>query len=58
MDYLRETKIKIKKKSAKCILTALMAFFDTVGPVWNFFFLKTPNPDERNDEISVKVMKF
>ena len=37
---------KTKKKTAQCILAALMAFFDKFGPIWNFFFVKTPNPDE------------
>ena len=46
---------KIKKKLAKIILTALLAFFDAVGPVWNFLCVKTLNPEEnieRNNEIS------
>ena len=33
-------------KIAGLIHKALLAFFDTVGPLWNFFFLKTQDPHE------------
>ena len=38
-----------KKKTAECILAALLACFDTVGPVWNFLFVKKPNLDKTNE---------
>ena len=38
--------LKFRDKVAECILAALLAFFDAVGPVWNFLFVKTPNPDK------------
>ena len=41
---------KVKDKLAKQIHTALLAFFDAVGPCWNFLFLKTP--EEINNEPS------
>ena len=41
--------VKTRDKVAECILAAFMAFFNTVGPVWNFFFLKTPYSDETSE---------
>ena len=38
--------LKFRDKVAECILVALLAFFSAVGPVWNFLFVKTPNPYE------------
>ena len=35
---------KVADQTRKGILT----FFDTVGPVWNFFFVKTHDPDPSN----------
>ena len=52
---------RFKKKLADFILTALMAFFNAVGPVWNFLCTKTLNPDGTNDsnnEISLDVIKL
>ena len=31
----------VRDKLAERILVALLAFFDFVGPVWNFLFLRT-----------------
>ena len=42
--------LQIRDKVAECILTALLACFNTVGPVWNFLFVKAPNPDESDEE--------
>ena len=36
--------LKFRDKVAECILAALLAFFNAVGPVWNFLFVKAPNP--------------
>ena len=52
---------KFKKKAAKCILEALLAFFDFVSPVWNFFFLKTPDSEtasQASNSISQTVIKL
>ena len=38
--------LKVRDKVAEYILIALMAFFNAVGPVWNFLFVKAPNPDK------------
>ena len=38
--------VNFKKKLADGIYRALMACFNTVGPVWNFFCIKTPNGDQ------------
>ena len=37
--------LRFRDKVAEFILTALLALFDAVGPVWNFLFVKTPNPN-------------
>ena len=50
MQFFKNTKTKLAKfgdKVAECILTALLACFNTVGPVWNFLFVKKRNPDKR-----------
>ena len=60
MQFIQKIKTKIKNKLAKypayvkflqvrsrvikLILNALMAFFNAVGPVWNFVCTKTLNP--------------
>ena len=41
--------LKFRDKVAGCILTALLACLTTVGPVWNFFFVKEPNPFKSNE---------
>ena len=43
------TYVKTRDKVAKGILTALLAFFDFVGPVWNFLFLKRPSFDKTSE---------
>ena len=40
--------MKFLDKVTECILTALLACLSTIGPVWNFLFVKTPNYDETN----------
>ena len=62
MQFLKQIKTKIKKKLekypayikllkakhkvAEFTLIAVMAFFNAVSPVWNFFCVKTLNPDQ------------
>ena len=51
-----------RDKLAEPIKNALLAFFSSVGPVWNFLFLKTPDPgasdsDEPRNEIRKGVIK-
>ena len=77
MGFFKETRKKIHKKLAKytvymeflrfrdkvaeCILTALLAFFNAVGPVWKFLFVKTPNPDitsETSNKIRYIVIEY
>ena len=41
--------LKFRDKVAGCILTALLACLTTVGPVWNFLFVKEPKPYELNE---------
>ena len=51
MQFFQKTKKKFAKvgdKVAECILTALLACFNAVGPVWNFLFVKKRNPDEKS----------
>ena len=40
---MRDETKELKKKLAECILEAILAFFNAVGPVWNFFFVKRPD---------------
>ena len=40
--------LRARDKVVECILAALSAFFNTVGPVWNFLFIKRPDPDVTN----------
>ena len=37
--------LRVRDKIAAGLLKVLLAIFDAVGPVWNFFFLKTQDPD-------------
>ena len=39
-------------KVADCILKVLLGFLNIVGPVWNFFFVKTPDPEDKTNGIS------
>ena len=58
MKFLDKYKQKIRsQRLADCILMALLAFFDAVSPVWNFFFLKEPDPDETTSKFSKVVNK-
>ena len=48
--------IKKRDKLAEPIKHALLAFFSSIGPVWNFLFLKTQDPDESDfDEANNKI---
>ena len=38
--------IRKRDKLAVPIKNALLAFFSSIAPVWNFLFLKTQDPDE------------
>ena len=38
--------VRKRDKLAGCIKNALLAFFSSIGPIWNFLFLKTQDPDE------------
>ena len=49
--------IRVRDENAQRIHTALLAFFDIVGPFWNFFFLKTPNPDKKTNENRKNVIQ-
>ena len=40
----KQFKPKAKSKVADQIRKGILTFFDTVGPVWNFFFVKTRDP--------------
>ena len=40
--------LRMRDKLAQFLLTTLLAFFDAVGPVWNFLFIK--KPDEKKTE--------
>ena len=59
------TYIKFEKKRdelAERIKNALLALFSSIGPIWNFMFLKTQDPDESdfdetNNEIRQDVIK-
>ena len=49
-------------KLADGIKTTILAFLNAIGPVWNFLFVKTPDPDdsdkdEQGNEISQDVIK-
>ena len=33
--------LRVRDKIAACILKGLLAFLNAIGPVWNFFCLKT-----------------
>ena len=61
LEKFKQKYKRFKKKLADFILTALMAFFNAAGPVWNFLCTKTLNPDGTNDsnnEISLDVIKL
>ena len=60
-QFYQKTKVKIKKKLetypayfkvlrvrdkiAEHIRNGLLAFFNAVGPLWTFLFVKAPKPD-------------
>ena len=45
-------KISKRDKLSERIKNALLACFNAIGPVWNFLFVKTPDPDALHaDEI-------
>ena len=41
--------LRIKDKIAGHIRNGLLAFFNTIGPVWTFLCVKTLNPDATNE---------
>ena len=49
-------------KVAERIKYALLAFVNALGTVWNFLFLKTPDPDEsdfdKRNEIRQDIEQF
>ena len=45
--------IQKRDKLAGRIKNALLAFFSSIGPVWNFLFLKTQDPDETQQPSNV-----
>ena len=55
--------IRKRDELADPIKNALLAFFTSIGPVWNFLFLKTQDPDEcdfdeANNEIRQDVIEL
>ena len=54
--------LRKRDKLAESIRINILACFSAVSPVWNFLFLKTPDPDldadEPSNEISQDVIKF
>ena len=48
--------IRKRDKLAGPMKNALLAFFNAIGPVWKFLFLKTQDPDESDtDKSSDKI---
>ena len=43
--------LSVRDKASGHLLKGLLAFFAFVGPVWNFFFIKTLKPDKRKNGI-------
>ena len=41
--------IRVRDAVAEHIRKGLLAFFNAIGPVWNFLFVKTANPDKTTD---------
>ena len=77
MEFFKKVKEKIKARLAQSpayakfirvrdiiagyVLKGLLAFFNVVGPLWNFLFVKKPSPENTNgttNEISFNVIKF
>ena len=47
-----------RDKLAERVKNALLAFLNAIGSVWNFLFLKTPDPDESDsDQPSNEIRK-
>ena len=42
--------LRKRDKLAGRIKNALLGFFSSIGPVWNFMFLKTTDPDELDSD--------
>ena len=52
--------VKKRDKLAGCVKNAFLAFVNAIGPVWNFLFLKSQDPDEsdlRSNEIRKGVIE-
>ena len=50
----------MRDKLAQGIKNALLSFFNTISPLWNFLFLKTQDPDEsdlQSNEIRQDVIE-
>ena len=44
INYLTELPLMVK--ISENLLCCVLRFFSCVGPVWNFFFIRTPKSDE------------
>ena len=42
----------VRDKVAAYVLKALLALFNAIGPIWNFFFLKTQDADLKRTGVS------
>ena len=49
----------LKRKLAVGILKALLAIFNVIGPIWNFFFIKKPDGDpERSPKVPLDTQSM
>ena len=55
INYITELPVIVK--ISESLLSCILKFFSCVGPVWNFFFIKTPKPDEPKKPETSKDMK-
>ena len=44
--------LRVRDKVAACVLKGFLAVLNAIGPVWNFFFLKTQDPDLKRTGVS------
>ena len=77
MEFFKKVKEKIKARLAQSptytkfirvrdiiagyVLKGLLVFFNAVGPLWNFLFVKKPSPENTNEtsnKISFNVIRF
>ena len=58
---IKEKFLRKRDKLAESIRISILACFNAISPVWNFLFLKTPDPDldadEPSNQISQDVIK-